>query len=140
MKTKEQSISTNTLFAASIGCFMQVATGIFVIISPFLLINILTPIAGQESAQQYLMFFSSPFLKNPIPFIIGLVFYLIIAILFLLASKKIKNNNKIKMWAIISLVCAFLLIHFGTNFLSMAAILGFIGSITGLIYKEEIKN
>ena len=140
MKTKEQIISINTLFAASIGCFMQFAFGIIVIISPFLLINIIAPLAGQDSAKKYLLFFTTPFLKEPILFIIGLIFILILATLFLFASKKIKRNSKIRMWSIIGLVSSFLLFHFGTSFLEISAILGLIGSVTGLIHKEETKN
>ncbi len=140
MKTKEQIISINTLFAASIGCFMQFALGIFVIISPFLLINILAPIAGQEVAKKYLVFFTTPFIKDPIPFILGLIFLFILAILFLFASKKIKINSKIQMWSIISLISSFLLFHFGTSFLEISAILGLIGSVAGLMHKEGTKN
>ena len=65
MKTKEQNISMNTLLAASIGCFIQLALWIFVVVSPFLLINVISSIYGRESAGRILVYLSTPFTKDP---------------------------------------------------------------------------
>ena len=139
MKTKVQIISVSTLFAASIGCFLQFAIGVFVIISPFLLINIVAPISGQEAAKNYLTYMT-PFTKNPILFTIGLVFLFICALLFLFASKKIRKSGKIQMWSMISLFSSFLLFYFGSGLMEISGFLGLIGSVTGLMHKEETKN
>ena len=140
MRTKEQNISINTLLAASIGCFIQLALGVFVMISPFLLINLLALIYGKEAANRFLVYLSTPFTKDPITFTFGLIFLFIIAVLFLLASKKIKKHNKVQIWSVLCLISSFLLVYFRTNILEFSAILGFIGSVTGLMYKEEINS
>ncbi len=140
MITKEQNISTNTLLAAAIGCFMQLAFGILVIISPFLFDHIIVPLFGQKASINYFMALSTPFIKAPIMFTIGLIFLLAISFLYLFASKKIQKNSKIQMWSTIGLIISFLLFHFGIGFLSIAAILGFIGSITGLMHNAQTKK
>lgn len=140
MITKEQSIGTNTLFAAAIGCFIQLVLGIFVIISPLIFDNIVVPLIGQKESVGYFMAISNRFIKEPFMFILGLILLSIIAFLYLYASKNFRKNSKMKAWSMISLIISFLLLHSGGSFLSIAAILGLIGSIMGFMDDAQIKK
>jgi hypothetical protein len=140
MITKEQNIATNTLLAAAIGCFMQFTVGIFVLLSPLVFDNIIVPLIGQKESVTYFMAISNRFIKAPFVFILGVIILLVMAFLYLYASKNLRKNSKIKTWSIVSLIISFLLLYFDSSFLSIAAILGFIGSITGLMHDAQIKK
>jgi len=137
MKHKEQSISVNTLFAASIACFIKTVLAIYLLLSPFIALGIIQNFFGKEAAINYMNAFSIQAMPDPILLVIWTIFLLACAILFLLAAKHIKKNKKIVMWSILTLIISFLLLHFDRGQTAfVTSLLGIIGSISGLIYKE----
>jgi len=150
MKNKEQIIAVNTLFAASIGCFLQVALFVYKLFEPFMLLSFIKMLSLNSFQGEPLgkieMVVDSNWVDQikALPLdIIPLLGIFIIAFVFLTASRKLKKGKKIKLWSIAALIASFILIYSGGYNLGLADILGLlgiIGSIAGLIYKDDVNK
>ncbi len=136
MKLKEQLISINTLYAASLACLIKTLIGIYALLSVFVAIPFIQVIWGKEAVVNYLNAISLHNLQAIPLVIIGTIFILICAILMLFAAKQIKKDKRVFLWSITALITAFLILHFGdSQITTVASLLGIIGAISGLIYR-----
>ena len=137
MFKKLHSVSVNTLFAAAVGCIIQVVLSVLQILIPFIL---LWSFAWDDLKFIFMQFVNDRVHMFP-QIIVGAVAMIIITVLYIISYKKIQKSKKsktVKLWSTISLICSFLLFGYYSSIISIVAVLGLIGSISGLLYKEEL--
>jgi len=146
MKIKEQIVSVNLFFAAAIGIFTQIVLNIINTFTPFVYFYLSLfqkrPDFGEyeEAMKNAVNQFWGSLLEYVFRTSVLIVILLIIALLFLIASKQIKKQKRIKLWSIIGLIISFVYMAvngsmFGAGFI--ISILGITGSVFGFIYSEE---
>jgi hypothetical protein len=136
MTIKFQSVSANTLFAAAVGCIIHIILSCLYMLTP---LTYLWIASWEEVGSMYAQAFTEMARMFPQIFVAPAVM-LAITVLYIISYKKIKKNKKsksIRLWSTISLVCSFLLIG-AQGLLSIVAIFGLVGAISGLMAKDEV--
>jgi len=139
MNIKIQSVSVNTLFAAALASFLQIVIAILSLLSPFFLTPFIELLFGEQLKYAYMQSMVDAFQRLPI-LIFGIACMVFPLILYIFAYKKINKGKNIKLWSILALIASFLVMHFGSYTSSLIVVLGMVGSICGLIYKDELKK